>query len=210
MKLMKWLTLIFWLSLSVTLSFSQSSQNKQSSPTRPNLSGTWTLSKYEVTYDLDEAINIRITMFISQTEPEVRINRKIIINGKEYNQELVYYSDERGERNSLLIKGNEKMESKTKWDKDKLVSQGVIKGEIISNSDTTLSDTLRSLGMNVPVKPIKPDKYTQKVIEEWELSSDGKTLTNITTRSPMKINSSGWKGLEKTGYQTRMIYIRTS
>jgi hypothetical protein len=210
MMLMKWLTLIFWLSLSVTLIFSQSSQNKQSNPTHPDLSGTWTLSKYEVIYGLDETINIRISMFISQTEREVRINRKIIENGEEYNQDHVYYSDERGERNSLFVKDNKWMETKTKWDKDKLVSQGLIKGEIGSNRDTTLSDTLRSMGMNLPVKPIKPDKYTQKVIEEWELSSDGKTLTNITTRSPMKMNSSGWKGLEKTGYQIRKIYIRTS
>jgi hypothetical protein len=209
MVLMKRIALLLWLLFGVPLSFGQSSQNKQSSPAHPNLSGTWTLSKYEVIYGASEAFNISISMAISHNEPEIRINRKIIINGKEYNQALVFYCDARGERNSLLVKGNEKMESKTKWNKDKLVSQGIIKGEMGLTGDP-INDTLRSMGINLPVKPTEPDKYTQKVIEEWELSTDGKTLTNITTRSVMKMNSDGWKGLDKTGYQTRKIYIRTS
>jgi hypothetical protein len=147
-----------------------------------------------------ESGDIRISMTISHTEPAIKIKRKLFIDAEEYDQELIFYSDNRGEKNSLGLTLGEKMESKTNWDKDKLVTRGLIKGEMKLVFDTN------AIGGNLQIR----NKYTQPVVEEWELSPDGKTLTNVTTRSAMKLSEGKWAGPGKMEVQTKKVYVRVT
>ena len=130
-----------------------------------NLSGTWELDKSKSKLRDKQG---SITLTVSQHEPEIRITRKSTLDGIEKNQELVYYSDGRGERNPSLFR-NELTESDsigttTKWDKGKLVVKATY------------------------VRKSRGGSFEMEVTDKWELSSDGMTLTKTTkTDAPRRV-----------------------
>ena len=73
-------------------------------------------------------------------------------------KEFTYYTDERGETNQATL-GVGEVKSKTKWDGDKVVSEASIERR----------------GQSGP--------YKLDVTQKWQVSSDGKTLTNTTNIS---------------------------
>jgi hypothetical protein len=64
-----------------------------------------------------------MTLIISQQEPEIRMRRKFSLGGTQHDQELVYYTDQRGEANVTLRPGKDKSESRTRWEGDRLVTR---------------------------------------------------------------------------------------
>lgn len=123
----------------------------------PDFSGTWVLDKsksqiseYDFLSDMD------LTLVISQKEPEIRITRKYFMKGYEGDQELLYFSDHRGETNPSIIEG-ETIKSKTKWNGKNLTSRSSIR---------------RTFTPGVVI--------TYDRVDEWKLSNDGQTLTETT------------------------------
>lgn len=98
------------------------------------------------------------TLVVVHQEPELKITRKIKLDGQEQSQDYAYYSDGRGETNPPLIGRGGEVKSKTKWDGAKLVAKA-------STSQQTPDGALYI-------------ETTQK----WELAEDGKTLTETVSR----------------------------
>jgi hypothetical protein len=119
----------------------------QSKP-KPNLAGVWIAdsAKSEKTNNPLEDDEKSIT--IEQNDPEVKISHKF----ESFSFTTVYFSDGRGE----TVKGPSggiTIQSRTKWDGDKLVIHYVGGG--------LLGTAVRNVN----------------VIEEWKLSKDGQSLT---------------------------------
>src|SRR6476620_8410728 len=115
---------------------------------KPNLAGSWIVdsAKSEKTANFIEDSEKSIT--IEQHDPEIRITRKF----ESFSIPTVYYTDGRGETfkspaNPIAV------QSKTKWDGDKLVIHYVGGG-------------LGATGVR-----------NINLVEEWKLSKDGQTLT---------------------------------
>lgn len=150
----------------VALALGQGNQKKpDDAASKPDLSGVWTLDKSQGNFRKVNAALAEggITLIVSHQEPEIKITRKFILDGKERVQELSYYTDNRGEKNPAMIV-NALIESKTKWDGRKLVSR-------------LTTDNLVNSNPAYRMRNIRMDIYTT---EKWELSADGQTLTQTT------------------------------
>ena len=132
---------------------------KKEGKSHRDLSGTWQIDK--VKSDFGEFIDRPLskadaTLVVEHKDPELKIKRTLSLNGQEEVKQFTYYTDERGETNQATI-GVGEVKSKTKWDGDRVVSEAQV--------------TRR--GQSGP--------YVLNVMQRWQVSSDGKTLTNTTT-----------------------------
>jgi hypothetical protein len=136
----------------VGLSSNDKSESQKQAP--PNLSGTWKLDKSKGNYVKYSRLkpDADLILVISHVEPEIKVARKSVWRGQEHVQELTYYSDGRGEVSRTFI-DNIEGKSKTKWEANRLVSRFSV----------SLKQGLGSLD----------------VLQEWKVSADGKTLTQI-------------------------------
>ena len=137
---------------------------------KPDFSGTWTFDRSKSNlgpFERMPAANAEITLIITHKEPELKIVRKVNLNGNAGSQEFIYYSDGRGETNPAFL-GNGEVKSKTKWDKVKLESK------------SSASYQTRGVGGDV---------FHTDISERRELSQDGKTLT-------VTISISGPRGVQ--------------
>src|SRR5260370_2815998 len=120
---------------------------------KPNLSGTWVLdmSLLECDCDKNDLVYDNLALDISYHEPELKITRKITKKKQERSQEVIYYTDGRGEKNPDIesITGKPFIKSKTKWEGNTLVSKRV---SFDLSKDTDI----------------------------WELSPNGRTLIHST------------------------------
>lgn len=140
---------------------------------RPDLTGTWERnpSKSESPFG---AVPGSSSLTISHKEPELWIIRKSSNKGEDSINDSTYYSDGRGDMNiptfgtaisvgpansndAKSIKPSGEVKSKTKWEGSKLVSR------------TSM------------VHFIGDHRLDVEIIEEREISLDGKTLTIVTT-----------------------------
>jgi hypothetical protein len=119
--------------------------------TRPNLSGVWALDTSRSRLR-EKVVNYVLT--IVHQEPEIKMTKKYKQANRERFDEVIYYTDGRPELNSR--KGHRDPEPLTRWRGDKLVRR----------SRTTPTGFPQTFP---PIEII--------TTEEWELSSDGKTLT---------------------------------
>jgi hypothetical protein len=128
--------------------------NKQS---KPDLSGTWTLDMINSDFDGPKSnlVYDSLTLIISHHDPELRIIRQIAKKKKQWFQEVIYYTDGRGEKNFSFNK-NETVQSKTYWEGNILVTKGA--ASMLMAGDEIISDTS----------------------DKWELSTDGKALIQIS------------------------------
>jgi hypothetical protein len=129
--------------------------------TKPNFSGNWTLDLSRSNFGRlgsSQFKDAKMTLKISQHEPELKITRNASLNGQARNHNLTYFTDGRGETNPNIIT-NEQMTSKTRWEGAKLISR----------SASVVSFNGQSVNM--------------EAIEKRELSTDGKTLTITHTIS---------------------------
>jgi hypothetical protein len=134
---------------------------KKEPPARPDFSGTWVLDLKKSGYGNvrnPRAVTLPTTLVIAHGEPEVRVTRKFPeAYSEERGGEIVYYTDGRGEKNTLVgrdrVSLSGTIESHTKWKGKRLVIRG--------------TDYLVAFG----------DTNSFDFTERWELSADGNTLT---------------------------------
>jgi hypothetical protein len=129
----------------------------------PNFSGTWVLDKEKS----DPFFGGRgggaqpgptdVTLVIKQTDNELLLTRKMNIGGEERTSESKYTLDGKENTNPGFGRGGGEVVSKTKWDKDKLVTEGKRKVSFQGNEFEIATREVRSL------------------------SADGKTMTVETT-----------------------------
>jgi len=134
---------------------------KKGGQPHPDFSGTWRLDKSKSDFGefSDRPLSkADATLVVEHRDPELKIRRTLSLNGREELKEFAYYTDERGETNQATI-GVGEVKSKTKWDGDRVVSEAHV--------------TRR--GQSGP--------YELDVTQKWQVSSDGKSLTNTTTIS---------------------------
>ena len=139
----------------------QSEKSKEEGP-KPDFSGTW-LRDNAKSSGLQGAIaSAELTLLIAHKDPEFRVARSIKLNEQQMTQEVVYYTDHRGETNPAIFGGGD-LKSKTKWSKNKIETHAswarTSRSGDVSNFDST---------------------------EKWELAADGKTLIEtVDISSPM-------------------------
>jgi hypothetical protein len=124
----------------------------------PDFSGTWRIDRAKSDFgEFSERplSKADATLVVEHRDPELKIRRTLGLNGREEVKEFAYYTDGRGETNQATI-GVGEVESKTKWDGDKVVSEAQI----------------RRRGQG--------GTYELNVTQKWQVSPDGKTLTNTT------------------------------
>ena len=134
---------------------------KREGKSHPDLSGVWQLdrSKSDFGEFSDRPLSkAEATLVVEHRDPELKIRRTLSLNGQEEVKEFTYYTDERGETNQATI-GVGEVKSKTKWDGGRLVSEAHV--------------TRRS----------QTGPYELDVVQRWQVSADGRTLTNTTTIS---------------------------
>jgi hypothetical protein len=159
----------FLLLLCAALSFAQSSKiepDKQKPV--PVLGGTWVLDEEQPKQSKQRSAGThdKVTLVISQHEPEIKMTRKVVSGGQERTRESVYYSDERGETNTGATISttpnprDEEIKSRTRWRGDKLVTTTTVR------------------------KATAGTLLIWDIIDEWKLSPDGKTLTQTTIIKP--------------------------
>jgi hypothetical protein len=138
-----------------------SAQEKKKEKPHPDFSGTWRIDRSKSDYgDFSERPLSKAdsTLVVEHRDPELKVRRTLSLNGQEEVKELTYYTDERGETNQAAI-GVGEVKSKTKWDGERVVSEAHV--------------TRRGQG----------GPYELNVMQKWQVSADGKTLTNTTTIS---------------------------
>lgn len=137
-------------------------QGKKEGKPHPDLSGTWRIDKSKSDYGefSDRPLSkADATLVITHRDPELKVRRTLSLNGQEEVKEFTSYTDERGETNQATI-GVGEVKSKTKWDGDRVV---------VSEAHVT--------------RRSQSGPYELNVTQRWQVSSDGKTLTNTTTIS---------------------------
>ena len=117
--------------------------------------GTWVLQKSDEKKN-PSAVG-STTLVISRSGPEIQITRKSWQAGTETIQKLTYYTDERGESNPT--------------------SDG--KGRL--NSNTRQRDNKLFIRFVLPASNVNKTTVVHERIDEWKLSSDGKTLTQTSS-----------------------------
>ena len=163
MRITKLLLLILISAVSAGICFSQSNKTVIT-----DLSGTWELSGFAKSKNRSPE-QIKIT----HHDPQLTIRRVVFgdNDGVHKEREFTYYTDGRGETNPAPWLGTDssmeswrpsKIESKTIWDKDKVVT--------------------RSVEMSIGGAAV----FQAEITDEWRLSSDGKTLTEIKRTVPNK------------------------
>jgi hypothetical protein len=150
-----------WLLLFASLLVAQDDKAKTAAQAKPDLSGNWMLDQSKSDFGVREFGPLgkaEVTMVIALSDPEFRVARTMKLNGKERANERLFYTDGRGETNPGMLGGRD-IKTKTKWSGNKISAKA-------SFSQTSMGDD-----SNMTVE------------ERWELSKDGKTLTNTYSRS---------------------------
>ena len=154
--------------------------DKKKEKARPDLSGTWELDKSKSDFGLfrDRPLSkADATLVVAHSEPELKITRTLKLNGQQEVKVFTYYTDERGETNPATIGAGE-VKSKTKWDGEKV----------------SASSKMTWPGQNGAAAA------EMDVTQKWQVSSDGKSLTNTTAISSVQ-----------TGVQyIKLVYRRAS
>ena len=124
----------------------------------PDFSGTWRIDRPKSDFGAFEGRPLSkadSTLVVAHRDPELKVTNTLGLGGQREVKEFTYYTDGRGETNQATI-GVGEVKSKTKWDGDRVVSEARV--------------TRRS----------QTGPYELNVTQRWQVSSDGKTLTNTT------------------------------
>lgn len=134
-------------------------KTKKSERQRPDFSGTWVIDLKKSGHNNPRrALTVPAELVITHGGPEIRVTRTFPeAYTDERAVELVYYTDERGEKNAVVgrdrVRLSGTVESHTKWKGSRIVIRG--------------TEYLVALG----------DANNLDFTERWELSADGNTLT---------------------------------
>ncbi|MDQ1637281.1 MAG: hypothetical protein QOF62_620 [Pyrinomonadaceae bacterium] len=175
---MKPLASIFWFILICALGMMWA--HAQAAPKSPkpksDFSGTWLLDTAKS--NVGSSATPDQPLKITHRDPEFRITRMVASNGQLTGRDFVYFTDGRGETNPTIVflststdvhaQGHDKdvTKSRTTWSGNKLVTRSTVRG------------------------PVSGRSLEFEIIDEWKLSSDGKTLTQ-TSRTVFRQDMSG-------------------
>ena len=190
---MKALVSLFCFILICAVGTSLAQQKQRAAKTKPDFTGTWLLdpSRSNVGPSRTPDRPLQIT----HHDPELKITRMVEHNGQVTGQDLIYYSDGRGETNPTTMflststdvnpqrHDKDVTKSKTSWSGNKLVTRS----------------TLRSL--------IASRELEFDIIDEWKLSQDGKALTQ-TSRTVFNPDSSPGVFIPANQPDIRRVYNR--
>ena len=140
-------------------------QANKSKP-KPDLSGTWEFDQKRSNVGKSNSSTPPEQIKITHHDPELKVERKVVVNGLPEVRALAYYTDGRGETNPTTAwlttnpgsKSDRPSEtkSKTMWSGDKVVTRAIF--------SPRAGSAVIHFEINV----------------EWRVSSDGKTLTETT------------------------------
>ena len=151
--------------LSLVATMAQENKTK-TDVARPDFSGTWLRDNAKSSGLQGAVATAELTMVIAHRDPELKVSRLLKLSDQQVSQELVYYTDRRGETNPATL-GKGDLKSKTKWDKNKI--------------ETRASWSTQSFGGEV-------NNFDST--EKWELGPEGKTLTyTIDITSPRGVRT---------------------
>jgi hypothetical protein len=143
---------------------------------KPDFTGTWLLDTAKS--NVGSSATPDQPLKITHHDPEFRITRLTANSGQVTGRDFVYFTDGRGETNPTIVflststdihaQGHDKdvTKSKTTWSGNKLVNRAIVRS------------------------PIGGRSLEFEIIDEWKLSSDGKTLTQ-TSRTVFRQDMSG-------------------
>ena len=129
---------------------------------RFDLSGRWELDRSKSDFGPfkdSPVVRAEVTLEVTHAEPELKIVRRERRDGREQTTSLAYYTDGRGELNPSTL-GRVGVKSETRWDGDKLVATSTLTRRGSDGKAATLETT-----------------------DRWQLSSDGRVLTQTTSIS---------------------------
>ena len=164
----------------------------QKQRSKPDLSGAWLLNAKK-----SNAVGLTgrpdLPIKISHQDPELRITLTSESNGQVVERRLVYFTDGRGEENqaTTMLTTNpgvsprdprNETKSTTRWSGDKIVTRSLLQ--------------LQAGGRVIEFE----------LVDEWKLSSDGKTLTQ-TTRT-VYLQSSGGAFIPAMAPNKKRVYNR--
>lgn len=137
------------------------------SPTTFDISGKWLLDRSKS--NAGDFGKRDTPVVIVYNEPELRITRTLERNGQTLERDFVYYTDGRGETNMALILLTTNTRDVTAADIDK---------EVIKSKTTRQRDkiVIRAIRRNMAGTHV----FEYEMVDEWKLSSDGKTLTQTS------------------------------
>ena len=129
--------------------------------TKPDFSGTWALDRGKSDYGpfaASPASRAEVTLEIAHRGPELRVTRRSRAEGRgERTQESVFYTDGRGELNPPTL-GRVGTKTKTGWEGGKIVARARLERRAAGGKTVAF-----------------------EVSEKWELSADGRTLTQTAS-----------------------------
>lgn len=160
---MKKLSVIIWLLAFAVLCAAQ--DNKNTNKPVPDFSGTWILDKKTSGPEsgFGTQIYVDITMIIDHNEPELKFTQKIkTSDGKEKITETIYFTD--GRRVGLRGRNDENNFRIVEWNGKKLIRKDTF---VIKKGE----------GLDWFLEKSGKDEVKLNNKEVWELSKDGKTLT---------------------------------
>ncbi len=190
---MKALVSLFCFILICAVGTSPAQQKQKAAKTKPDFTGTWLLdpSRSNVGPSRTPDRPLQIT----HHDPELKITRMVEHNGQVTGQDLIYYTDGRGETNPTTMylststdmnpEGHDKdvTKSKSSWSGNKLVTRSSLRSRIAG----------RVLEFDI--------------IDEWKLSQDAKTLTQ-TSRTVFNPDSSPGVFIPANQPDIRRVYNR--
>ena len=127
---------------------------------RLDLSGAWQLDRAKSDFGPfadSPVVRAEVSLAVAHEGPELKITRRETLEGRERTTELVYYTDGRGELNPSTL-GRVGVKSTTKLDGGKVVATSTLTRKGADGKPSTLEAT-----------------------DTWQLSGDGRVLTQTTT-----------------------------
>jgi hypothetical protein len=159
---MKNISLCICLLSFATLCFAGGRDQKSGEKTPPDLSGSWSLDKAKSDVGFGMKAELAdVTLVIVQDEHEVKVTKRIKNGGRETTDETVYQIEGGGKTGPG---GNRGSQPVSKWSGRKLV-------------------TKRAIEINGLTRGGRP--VTMETTEEWEISKDGKSLTQTISQTGM-------------------------
>jgi hypothetical protein len=160
-----------WLLLAVTTCVAQNERGRSNKQPKPDLSGAWVLDKSR-----SDKVEYSLTLNIVHREPEIRITKSFVEDGRARIEESVYYTDGRGE--PATVKLEHIFKPVTEWRGKALVREYV--------------------------HMTKGTRFEILTTEQWKLSKDGLTLTHtVVNRQNISTNVTIFPRLEKKYVFTR-------
>jgi hypothetical protein len=127
-----------------------------------DLSGTWALDRAKSDFGPfadSPVVRAEVTLVVAHEGPELKISRRETREGQTRTTELAYYTDGRGEMNPSTL-GRVGVKSTTKVEGNKVVATSTLTRKGADGKTSTLETT-----------------------DAWQLSADGRVLTQTTSIS---------------------------